>query len=352
MRVSFVIHVIQLFLKLRQKAGYTSIQLVLAYFLLILLSSFMVSLVEPPGTALKSFWEAMWWSIVTSTTVGYGDVSPVSAAGKIVAVVLPMFLGIGIAAAFLTYLASLFVERKDKKMHGEIEYRGKNHILIVGYTPETRVIIEQILGDELREKRDIVLLADIERHPLPERSELHFVKGKPDTKQSLKLANIGQADKVVIHTGNDEESLFAQVNALSLVKEGCEMTIRCLQSESLATFSSVQGRFEIIMQMTAEMLCQAMQDKVHIPLQVLLRNDEAEEIYLLVTPKRDQSLQWWRLHTELKDRYGYLTFALQLPDEEVWVNPDMQVTVPGGSRIWLIARERPHAIDWQALSQS
>lgn len=126
-----MIHIIQLLLKFRQKAVYTSIQLVLAYFLLILLSS--VSLVEPPGTALKSFWEAVWWSIVTSTTVGYGNVSPVSVAGKFVAVILPMFLGIGIAAAFLTYLASLFAERKDKKMHGEIEYQGKDHILIVGY---------------------------------------------------------------------------------------------------------------------------------------------------------------------------------------------------------------------------
>lgn len=116
------------------------------------------------------------------------------------------------------------------------------------YTPETRVIIEQILGDELQKKRDIVLLANIERHPLPERREVHFVKGTPDTKQSLKLANIGQADKVIIHTGSDEESFFAQVNTFSLVKEGCDMTIRCVHSESLATFPSVPGRFEIIVQ--------------------------------------------------------------------------------------------------------
>jgi voltage-gated potassium channel len=282
--------------------------------------------------------------------VGYGDVSPVSGSGKIVAVFLPMFLGIGIAAAFLTYLASLFVERKDKTMHGEVEYTGRNHILIVGYTNETGGIIEQIVMDEQRKQRDIVLLADIERHPFPERAEVHFVKGKPDTKQALRKAGAGQADKVVIHTGSDEESLFAQINALSLVKEDCDMTIRCLSSESLATFSSVPGRFEIIMQMTAEMLCQAMQDKVHIPLQVLLRNDEAEEIYLLVTPKMDRSWEWWRLHLELKERYDSLTFAMQTPDEEVCVNPDMRTPVPGGARVWLIAKERPQAIDWQALT--
>ncbi|MDZ7762059.1 MAG: potassium channel family protein [Desulfovermiculus sp.] len=94
----------------------------MAYFLVIALSSLTVSLVEPEGTALTDFWEAVWWSIVTSTTVGYGDVSPVSGAGKITAVILPMFLGIGIVATFLTYIASILIERKDKKMHGDIDY--------------------------------------------------------------------------------------------------------------------------------------------------------------------------------------------------------------------------------------
>lgn len=344
-----MIHILQLLFKIRYKAEYTPLKLCLAYFLIILLSAFLVSLVEPQGTALKNFWEAIWWSIVTSTTVGYGDTSPVSAAGKIVAVILPMFMGIGIAAAFLTYLASIFVERKDKKMHGDIEYTGGRHVLIVGFTPETKDIIKQILCDEQRKQRDIVLLADIPRHPMPERAGVHFVRGKPDTKQALQTANIARADKVIIHTGSDEESLFAQINALSLIKDDCEMTIRCLSSESLDTFSSVPGRFEIIMQMTAEMLCQAMQDKVHVPLQILLRNDEAEEIYLLVTPALNRTWAWWTLHTELKNRYGYLTFAMQAPGETVKVNPDQEEPVPGGTRIWLIARKRPQNIDWKNL---
>ena len=346
-----MIHIIQFFLKkMKRQSRYTLAKLCLAYFLLIALSSLTVSLVEPEGTALTDFWEAVWWSVVTSTTVGYGDVSPVSGAGKIAAVIMPMFLGIGIAAAFLTYIASIFIERKDKKMHGDIEYTGRSHILIVGHTSETTGIIEQILSDEQRKQGDIVLLANLDRHPLPDEAQVHFVKGKPDTKQALKKANASQADQIIIHTGSDEETLFAQVNVLSLVKEECDVTIRCLSSDSLATFSSVPGRFEIIMQMTAEMLCQAMQDKVHIPLQVLLRNDEAEEIYLLVTPKIDTTWEWWPLHAELKARYDYLTFAMQAPGEAVRVNPPSRTKIPGGSRIWLIAKKRPQGIDWQTVS--
>lgn len=344
-----MIHIIKLLLKIKLKSRFTLIKLFLIYSLLIVISSFFVSLVEPESTALKSFGQAVWWSIVTSTTVGYGDIYPVSIAGKILAVLLPMFMGIGVAAAFLTYFASIIVERRDKSMHGEIDYKGKNHILIVGTTDETTDIIEQILRDEQRKQGDIVLLAELQRHPLPGKTGVYFVKGKPNKKEDLKRANISQADKVIIHTGNDEETLFAQINALNLIKKDCDVTIRCLSSDSLATFSSVPGKFEIIMQMTAEMLCQAMQDKVHIPLQVLLRNDQAEEIYLLVTPELDKSWNWWEMHLALKNRYDYLTFAMQLPGEKVIVNPETDTKIRAGTWIWLIAKERPQTIDWRTL---
>ncbi|MCP4721408.1 MAG: potassium channel protein, partial [Desulfobacteraceae bacterium] len=254
--------------------------------LLLLISSILISLVEPVETALTSFDQALWWSIVTSTTVGYGDLYPVSPAGKIVATILPIFMGIGLGAAFITHMASYLIERRDIKMHGEKPYKGSSHILLVGYTEETEHLVEQIQNDETNATRDLVLLADIPRHPLPELENLIFVKGRPDTIQTLTRANTGQADRIIIHTGSDEQSLFALINALGLKKDTCEVTVRCLSSQALDTFSSVPGNFETIMQMTAEMMVQAMQDKVHIPLQILLRNeDDNEEIYYVVVPE-------------------------------------------------------------------
>ncbi len=175
-----MIHIIKLLLKIKLKSRFTLIKLFLIYSLLIVISSFFVSLVEPESTALKSFGQAVWWSIVTSTTVGYRDIYPVSVAGKILAVLLPMFMGIGVAAAFLTYFAGIIFERRDKSMHGEIAYKGKNHILIVGTTDETSDIIEQILRNEQRKQGDIVLLTELQRHPLPGKTGVYFVKGKPN----------------------------------------------------------------------------------------------------------------------------------------------------------------------------
>lgn len=177
------------------------ISLVFAYLALLLISSLLIKLVEPSGSALTRFDQALWWSIVTSTTVGYGDLFPISNQGKVVAVLLPMFMGIGLGAAFITHIASLLIERKDKKMHGEKKYKGNGHILLVGSTRETGQLVEEIQKDETYTDQDIVLAADISRHPLPDLDNVFFVKGEPDTSHTLTKANIVEATRIIIHTG-------------------------------------------------------------------------------------------------------------------------------------------------------
>jgi len=61
--------------------------------------------------AINSFGEALWWAVVTVTTVGYGDKVPMSGAGKIVATVL-MFTGIGLVGALTATIASFFVQEQ------------------------------------------------------------------------------------------------------------------------------------------------------------------------------------------------------------------------------------------------
>jgi voltage-gated potassium channel len=53
--------------------------------------------------------DAVWWAVVTVTTVGYGDFFPVTIEGRIVAVLL-MICGIGLFGTFTGYIASLFSE--------------------------------------------------------------------------------------------------------------------------------------------------------------------------------------------------------------------------------------------------
>lgn len=64
---------------------------------------------------IQTFGDAVWWAIVTATTVGYGDVSPTTAEGRIIAVLL-MLVGIGVIGIFTATVAAYFFtqEREEK----------------------------------------------------------------------------------------------------------------------------------------------------------------------------------------------------------------------------------------------
>lgn len=66
--------------------------------------------VERDAGGVSSFGDSLWWAIVTATTVGYGDLSPVTPAGRAIAVVL-MVVGIGVIGAFTATIASWFIEQ-------------------------------------------------------------------------------------------------------------------------------------------------------------------------------------------------------------------------------------------------
>ncbi len=66
------------------------------------------------GSNIHNYGDALWWAIVTVTTVGYGDKYPVTAGGRGVAVVL-MLVGIGLIGVLTATVASYFVgEQADK----------------------------------------------------------------------------------------------------------------------------------------------------------------------------------------------------------------------------------------------
>jgi voltage-gated potassium channel len=61
------------------------------------------------GSNIHNYPDALWWAIVTVTTVGYGDRFPVTGGGRAVAVVL-MLVGIGLIGVLTATVASLFIK--------------------------------------------------------------------------------------------------------------------------------------------------------------------------------------------------------------------------------------------------
>lgn len=116
----------------RGKGVFASVCLI-AVVLTIFSSIAILNVEKGPDANIKTPTDALWWSVVTVTTVGYGDKYPVTSEGRIIAVAL-MITGIGLFGAFTAILASFILSPE----------REKRDILIESLASEIRTLREQI----------------------------------------------------------------------------------------------------------------------------------------------------------------------------------------------------------------
>ena len=105
--------VMQILFQQKARTGATS--LVLMAFLVIAFSSVSILICEQHGEGnIKSAEDAIWWSVTTVTTVGYGDKVPVTTEGRILAMAL-MIAGVGMFGGLSGLVASIFLSESDRK---------------------------------------------------------------------------------------------------------------------------------------------------------------------------------------------------------------------------------------------
>ncbi len=110
-----------------------------------------------PEAVVQNFGDAIWWAMVTVTTVGYGDLYPVTPEGRFVAGAL-MVVGISVLGAVTATAASWFIRTGDEAA-GEIE----------GHDQKILAANQQMLADKIDalETKVDMLLAHHEQHDTP-----------------------------------------------------------------------------------------------------------------------------------------------------------------------------------------
>ena len=99
-------------------------------FLLLLFGAIILYLVESYSKTFGSIPRAMWWSMATLTTVGYGDVYPITLMGKICASFIAI-IGIGVVALPAGIIAANFTKGLTKKLTKTIIKKIYNINLII-----------------------------------------------------------------------------------------------------------------------------------------------------------------------------------------------------------------------------
>ncbi|MFI8484118.1 pH-gated potassium channel KcsA [Streptomyces rubrogriseus] len=132
-------------------AGAATVVLVIV----LLVGSYLAVLAErgAPGAQLITYPRALWWSVETATTVGYGDLYPVTLWGRLVAVVV-MVAGITAFGLVTAALATWFVGREQERRGHFVRHTEK--AAEEAYTEATRALhqrfdrLERMLDDNRR----------------------------------------------------------------------------------------------------------------------------------------------------------------------------------------------------------
>ncbi|MEL7059297.1 MAG: ion channel [Acidobacteriota bacterium] len=196
-------------------------RVLLVLLVLSLLSALALSRLEP-ATALDDW---MWWSVVTLTTVGYGDVAPTSALGRMIGIVL-MVSGIGVLSAFTASIASFFIDLKLKSERGMRTPPLDDHIILCEWNDRAQAIYEELRADPATRTTPIALISSaIEARPMDD-DDVHFVRGEVG-EETLRRASVERAATVIL-LGDDRE----QPNARDAKVVLATLTVETLRPEA------------------------------------------------------------------------------------------------------------------------
>lgn len=166
-----------------------------------------------------SFLDALYMTIITMSTVGFGEVETLSGAGRVFVSVLIIVNTAVFAyalAAFSYYVidGNLFQSIHRKRMQTTIN-KTKNHVIVCGAGKYGHEVIENLN----RHEKSIVIIEQKEgklKGLLKEFPDLLYVIGDATQDETLQAAGVDRAASLITAVGDDSDNLFIVLSAKQL----------------------------------------------------------------------------------------------------------------------------------------
>ncbi|BAT72373.1 TrkA domain-containing protein [Thermosulfidibacter takaii ABI70S6] len=164
-----------------------------------------------------SFIDAFYMTVITLSTVGFGEVKPLSPEGKVFTSFL-IISGVGTFAYAATSLSHLLVEgefRKvfDARRRKKLMEKLKDHVIVCGFGRVGEKICEEL---EKANTPFVVIDDDPKRIEVAEAKGYLFVYQDTTESEALKRANIERAKALIAALGDDADNLFLTITAKEL----------------------------------------------------------------------------------------------------------------------------------------
>ncbi len=144
---------------------------------------------------IENIGDVMWWWFVSSTTVGDGDIAPVTTYGRLAGVVT-IIIGVFCYTNFITITADSLHGLTNQKRLGTGTVTARDHVIICEYTAFADELIQALPRHPGLARREVVIVTDlVQVQPYPQH---HFVRGVPISPAALRQACIADAAIVFV----------------------------------------------------------------------------------------------------------------------------------------------------------
>jgi voltage-gated potassium channel len=170
--------------------------------------------------------DGLWYTVVTMTTVGYGDFFPKTTGGRFLVGWPVMIFGIGILGYALSVIAAALISSKTKEIRGMSSFALKDHLVIFNYPGLAKLehLLKELFLDPVFGSHVPIVLVDEFLEELPPelvKRNIHYVRGNPVRDETLARAAIDEARFAIVLSRNEGDTASDNLNvSVTLAVEG------------------------------------------------------------------------------------------------------------------------------------
>ncbi len=166
------------------------------------------------GGEIVTFFDGLYWSLITLTTVGYGDITPQTTEGRVITMIL-VICGVAVMAFITSIIVTSFNEKmeelRENSVFAELEKKKTRHTILCGYGRMGSVVADYLKT----EKKHFVI---IENNPLnvarAKRAGYLVIEGSAENSDLLKSTGIKEhAEMILCLTGDDVVNVYITLTA-------------------------------------------------------------------------------------------------------------------------------------------
>ncbi|WP_222909006.1 ion channel [Pseudomonas sp. DNDY-54] len=287
-------------------------------------------------TDLRTF---IYFYFTTALTVGYGDLSPQTAGGRLFVSTWLMIGGIALLTAVIGKTTNSAIELWRKGMKGKGTFATcTGHTVVVGWEGAVSERVIELLHEDETSNDHLIVICDttLEENPMPGKAE--FIRGESLSSAALlQRAGVKGAERTLVRTGSDDMTLAVVLTINQLEPIG-HVVAHFSSSETAQLARSYAPKLECTSSMAIEMLVRSSQDPgSSVIINELLSVGRGATQYRLQLPDSFESTVG-ALYKQLKDSHNATLIGYRAEGQtQPSINPANDTPVRGGELFYIAA---------------